>query len=339
MSRSKLYLLACLSFIFGIFLGLLYSAQPIIGLKFFILFFILLILFSGRKRQIATLFFLTLSFGFFYSNYFKTSCQHSILEKFNNKKQKVVLTGFIASEPKIKSKSQSFLVKIKSLNGHNLAKKEGILMTTSKYRSYLYGEKIKLEGKLNSPPIFNGFNYRQYLKSKRIYSLVYYPKILSASKQRKDPFVISYRAILGFKNQLRENINRSFPYPQNLLLRAMVLGDKKDIPQDIKNKLNISGIRHITAISGMHIIILINMLMFFLLFTGFSKKTIFYLITLFVIFFVVMIGFQPSAVRAGIMGLFTVLAETFFKKRDFAVLISSVAALMLLINPLFLLLY
>ena len=336
MSGSKLFSFICVALIVGIGLGLLNLFQPIIWLGFFILIFSIILLSAKENKETVILLFLFLVSGFFWANYANVSYQHSILESLNNTKQKFILTGFVVSEPEIKGERQQLVIKITRINGHPCHSSKVIMITSSSGR-YFYKEKIVLQGKLKSPPIFKDFNYRNYLKRQRIYSLIYYPKILFLDKHTKNPFTLGYRAILSVKDRLRKTINKNLPSPQNILLRSLLLGDKKSLPKEIKNEFNLAGIRHIAAISGMHIIILINILMFFLLALGVSRKTAFYFIAIFILLFVTIIGFQASAIRASIMGFLAILAEAFSRQRDFFISIAFVAALMLLINPLLML--
>ncbi|GAI23303.1 unnamed protein product, partial [marine sediment metagenome] len=128
-----------------------------------------------------------------------------------------------------------------------------ILVTVSRYPEYKYGDELKITGKLQTPPIFEDFNYKNYLIKDGIYSVVYYPKVELLNRGEYKNFIsAAYAGILFFKNKLRQSIYRSLSPPQSSILGAMLLGDKNRMSQDLKEKLNIAGVRHITAVSGMH---------------------------------------------------------------------------------------
>lgn len=42
---------------------------------------------------------------------------------------------------------------------------------------YRYGDSIEMSGQLEEPPVFEDFNYREYLERQQIYSIVYYPNV------------------------------------------------------------------------------------------------------------------------------------------------------------------
>jgi len=145
-----------------------------------------------------------------------------------------------------------------------------------------------------------------------------------------------YEKIFGFRARLRESINQNFPSTQKILLEAIILGDKSRLTKELKVVLNKAGIRHLTAISGMHISILVNLLMLFFLGLGFWRKQAFLLTAAFIFFFVLMTGCQPSTIRASIMGFLFLLGQTLGRLSDSSRAIVFGAALMLAFNPLFL---
>ena len=73
------------------------------------------------------------------------------------------------------------------------------------------------------------------------------------NRDRVSIFSSFYSGILWFKQKLRESIRKNYSPPQSLILEGTVLGDNGVMSQDLKNKLNITGLRHIIAVSGTHI--------------------------------------------------------------------------------------
>jgi len=118
------------------------------------------------------------------------------------------------------------------------------------YPQYKYGQILNIKGRTEIPPIFDTFDYNQYLLNKGITSIVFNPEI-EVLGYEKD----FYSSILSFKDKLRNNIDSSFSREKAMFLKTLVLGDKSGMSEDLKEKLNNSGIRHISAISGLHITI------------------------------------------------------------------------------------
>ena len=113
----------------------------------------------------------------------------------------------------------------------------------------------------------------------------------------------------------------------------MILGDKYKLPNDLKEDLNRAGIRHITAISGMHIMILIKILLTILLALGLKRKQAGIFVIFFIFFYLFFVGFQPSIVRASIMGFGLILSQILGRMPDSTRFLSLAAAIMLFINP------
>ena len=55
-----------------------------------------------------------------------------------------------------------------------------ILVWVPCYPVYMYGDELKIEGKLETPPAFDGFSYRDYPARRRIHGMVGWPKIRPA---------------------------------------------------------------------------------------------------------------------------------------------------------------
>ena len=107
-------------------------------------------------------------------------------------------------------------------------------------------------------------------------------------------------------------VNRTksiLPQNEGALFNAMVFGYEKDVSSKIKNDFNITGTRHVLAISGMNISIIALMIMDFAIGIGLWRKQAFYVAVLAVIAFIFLVGSPASAVRASIMGILLLWAK------------------------------
>ncbi len=66
------------------------------------------------------------------------------------------------------------------------------------------------------------------------------------------------------------------PLPEVSILEALTLGSKRSLSENLKDQLNITGTRHIVAISGLHIMILSQALMLLLIGLGLWRGQAFY---------------------------------------------------------------
>ena len=263
---------------------------------------------------------------------------NSELRKYNDLDQEVTLVGIIFTEPDVRENNTKLVVKTHSISqtgNSSLSIKGKILITTKKYPEYEYGDKLKIQGRLLTPKEFEDFNYRDYLAKDSIYSVMYEPEIELINKNQGN-FI--YSKILSFKQKLRESVYQTLSPPQSLILGAMILGDKSRMSTELKEKLNISGLRHITAVSGMHVVILTGVLMSLLIGLGLWRGQAFYLTLVIIFLFIVMTGCQPSGIRAGIMGGLFLLGQKVGRLSISSRAIVFTATIMLISNPLLLLL-
>lgn len=242
----------------------------------------------------------------------------------------VTLTAKVIGEPDIRDSDMRLIVK----NGDFPGK---ILLVSDKYPEYRYGDNLKVSGKIQIPHEIEDFNYKDYLTKDGIYSVIYRPQIeFLGGGDYGSLGAAAYAAILSFKSKLRESINRNLSPPQSSILAAMILGDKRQLSQEWKDILNYAGLRHLTAISGMHVAVLSAILMSFFVGAGLWRKDAF-LVSLVILFiFIVMTGLQPSAVRAGIMGGLFLLSQRVGRTNMSSRAVVFAAALMLVHNPLLL---
>jgi competence protein ComEC len=161
-------------------------------------------------------------------------------------------------------------------------------------------------------------------------SLAYYTGRYGSQTKDTVPYLTELKNKLGF------SIDRSLSPPQSSLLSGILLGDTESFSKSFKEKLNISGTRHITAISGMNIAILGSMLIGFGLIVGLWRGQAFYFALAFIALFTLMVGAPPSAARAAIMGGIALFAEKSGGLAQAERLLIFAGAGMLALNPLLL---
>ena len=238
--------------------------------------------------------------------------------------QEISFEGTIIKEPELREDKTRIVLKSKEFGK--------TLVFASRYPEFGYGDRVRIRGRVEKPPVFKDFDYKKYLEKQGIFSLVYNPEITILEK---DSLKGPYSYILSFKDELRQRMEKIFSPPKSHILGAMLLGDKGRMPESLKEKLNIAGLRHITAISGMHIIILSGILMsVFSFFVSSKKAFLFTFLTLFL--FLVMVGLPYSGIRAGIMAFSISFARIIGRKSANIRILVFAAAIMLAFNPLLL---
>jgi len=328
MTASKIFLYFCLSFIGGIFLSSFFALHLLVLGGGLILGILLISVFWQYKKFVVIGFcLLFLVVGIWRHHQVELGIMNNELRNYNDQEEIITLAGVIAKEPDIRENNVKLTIRPEKINGK-------ILVTTNRYPEYQYGDKLKITGKLKNPSEdIGGFNYKNYLKKKGIYSVMDWPKIELVGVGFGNPVMT---LLFSFKDKFKETARTFIPPPEIGILEALVFGEKGNISKEWKEKLNFTGTSHIVAVSGMNITIITFLILSFLLLSGFRRRQAFYLSVFILILYILMIGAPASAVRAGIMGGLFLLAQYLGRLSTASRTLFFAAAFMLALNPLLL---
>ena len=133
------------------------------------------------------------------------------------------------------------------------------------------------------------------------------------------------------RRSLTRHIDKIFPQDVKGFASALLLGDSSGLTKAENNNFQNSGIRHIIAVSGLHISILFSFVHEFL---GKRKYLTAMLGIPVLILFTAMAGFTPSAVRACIMQILMIGAMLFNKQYDPPTSLAFAVLMILGVDPL-----
>lgn len=254
---------------------------------------------------------------------------------FYNDNQAISLVGQIVAEPDERENGTKLTMgNIQIVGAYSHTPLRGkILLSAENYPARQYGDWLKFDCELQTPGKIEEFDYGKYLGVKGVYSVCYQPNDLTLVSSDLSGGQKFYRTILDAKKHYRDILNRAVIYPHSELLNGLTLGLRKGIPANIMQNFQDVGLTHIIAISGMNITIIAGLMMNLFIALGLKRGRAFYAAVGGLILFLLMIGWQASAVRAGLMGFIILLAEKTGRlaKATRALLISAV--IILLINP------
>lgn len=117
-------------------------------------------------------------------------------------------------------------------------------------------------------------------------------------------------------------------------MQGILLGDNKNMPQDLRDMLNAAGLRYLTAISGVHVIIMSDIIFILLLSLGLWRGQAFYGAVAGIGLYVVVTGMSASGVRAAIMASLFLFAQKIGRQNTGSRTIALAAAFMVFANPL-----
>lgn len=148
-------------------------------------------------------------------------------------------------------------------------------------------------------------------------------------RSEAEPGWIHFPAILRAK--IKFAIDRCFPADTVAFAKALLLGDSTDLSYETDTHFKLSGIRHMIAVSGLHVSIL------FALLSTITFKNRFLTVLLgmpALVLFAAVVGFTPSVTRACLMCGLMLVAMLFDREYDAATALSFSVLVILIANPL-----
>jgi competence protein ComEC len=204
------------------------------------------------------------------------------------------------------------------------------IVEARRYPVYAYGDRLQVDGLLLTPPISDDFDYRRFLATRGIYSLVRRPAIELVSSGDGQPF---WRVLYATRIRGAAVIDRIMPEPAASLTNGMVLGIEGGIPAEVDAAFKATGTSHLIVISGSNIAFLAGAIVAALaLFL--SKPRAALVAAPLVLAYVLLVGADPPALRAGVMGLLGLGAIYFGRRGTAYVSLCAAGMAMLTLNPL-----
>lgn len=157
--------------------------------------------------------------------------------------------------------------------------------------------------------------------------------LLSYLKENAD-VTASSKEVRYFAAYIRRNIQDTlssvFPEDTAAFAKALLLGDSSDLSYKTDTSFKVSGIRHVIAVSGLHVSILFSMIY---LLSGKKRMITAILGIPVLVLFAAVAGFTPSIVRACIMQGLMILALLLNKEYDPPTALAFAVLVMLTVNP------
>jgi len=188
------------------------------------------------------------------------------------------------------------------------------------------GDKLICSGEIKEP-INNTtphlFNYKNYLKSQNIKTLLY----LTDCKTIGGSWNIN---IISYK--INNYIDNHFKYSNNYI-KTFILADKSGFDDNLINRINTIGISHLFAVSGLHISLIVLSIMIVLKNMKIKDSDIEYIITFFLVIYMIITSFTPSVVRASLMFIFLIVNKRLKFGLSSIDVLSFIFIILVIINP------
>lgn len=254
------------------------------------------------------------------------------LAYYNN--ARVQLIGQISDYPDVRDNAVQLALQVSKIclmdSPADISVQGKVLVRLAPGSNWQYGDVVRLKGKLTTPAENEEFSYRDYLETRGIYSTMYYPYADLIKHRTGNPVK---QAVFRLREYASRTIRQIFSQPEAGLLSGILLGLEHDIPADLDEAFKKTGTSHIIAISGFNIAILSG-----LIFSGMLRLLPRYwalpVSILFIALYALMVGGQPSVVRAAIMGSMALIGRQIGRQGTGINSLTFTGAAMCLFNPL-----
>lgn len=139
-----------------------------------------------------------------------------------------------------------------------------------------------------------------------------------------------------YRNYLTDRIKTEFSDDSGALMLGIFAGDKSLLSDELYYDIKAAGVAHLTAVSGMHLTLIITILMALLSVTGIAGtyRIRFILTVVLTLCFTAFFGFTASVVRSGIMIITANIGAVFYRKSDCVTSVGLAVLLITLFDPL-----
>lgn len=326
MPKSRILLWGIFGFLGGVGIATVWQSYYLLGIGAVACLCVLLIHLPKKCLAFSIGFIFGVSRFLFSIPHFDT---HDVAY-YRDNSETVTVEGIIMAEVDIRSDRQYVLVRILWLEVSSYRREVSgkLLVKAKRYPEYTYGDRIKIQAKLVSPPTFDTFSYSDLLAKDDIYVVAFNPKIYLLAHGQGEPF---WALIFGIKTILSERINILFSEPEAGLVAGLLLGLRRSIPADIMNDFSRAGLTHILAISGYNVSLMV--IIFGLIFRSAGRRWRFFGMMGGIIFLVLFTGFSASVIRAALMGGFVLFAILRGRKSNGLLMLFLSAFIMVFFQP------
>ena len=251
---------------------------------------------------------------------------------YNDRDYELLITGTLTEPPDYRDTYTNLKIKTEAVDtGDGDLPVSGLMLVrVSPNEAYEYGERIRMRGKLKTPPENEEFSYRDYLARQNVHSYMTSAEVTRLPGEGGNFFS---RGVYQLKSRLLENTYRLYQDPEASLFAGILFGVDTGLPEKLQNAFKNTGTAHIIAISGFNIAIIAGL--FFSIFKNITNERLGALLAVIGIFlYAILVGGDAAVMRAAIMGSVSLLARQLGRRNIGMNTLAFVAFIMAVINPL-----
>jgi len=298
----------------------------------------LILLLLTRSRKLRLVFFISLALGLgLVLYYYRLPVKNENHLLFYCGREYSV-KAWVCQEPELRIDQTFYRLRLIGLGkGREKIRGEILAIDSDLGREFQFGDIIEFQSKLIRPKSDSRFDYAGYLANQDIYALAYPKEIKKLGRISRSLLGMGYylywakERLLGAKTIFLRASQRVLAEPFSAFLAGLLFGVKRSLPEKLNQDFIRTGLIHIVVVSGYNISILIKV---FVRYTRvWLPKFSFWLGTLAILLFIVMVGSSPSAVRAGIMAWIILWGQGRGREANQFLLLLVTALIMTFFNP------
>lgn len=243
----------------------------------------------------------------------------------------VKISGTVCDIPYKKNNNYNYIININEINERKVKPFKIILRSHSALNSDICDI---FTGHVCISSIENDISqeYKMHCKSRNIYAQAFFYEYMDNSNVTPSSKSLQYY-ILFARKEFSSNFRKIFPNELSSVINAIFLGEKNFLPYEIRINFDKIGIYHLLTISGIHISILVQTLLW--IFKKFKlKDTLSYIFSATTVFSLeVFTGFSPSTTKSGTVMVIYLLGMAIARKSDALNSLGIAVLIMSLINP------
>ncbi len=339
----------CVPLIIGIIAGWLWNVPFQLTGLFFVLFVVLYVVvgftrFFGSNVASYLPYVIIFCFGII-----KITIDHRLLPddniaKYVKPNTHIQLKGKVTDLPVVRQQLVRWVVEAESVVIYNKSypASGGVYTTVKKdlidkalLDSLTYGRAVTLHGELvaaGSARNPGEFDFRRYLHLNNIYARLYVDRFDQTALGLKEENTFLGTFVHPVRRSIAQRIDALIKGDEAKFLKGLIIGERSEIPLEVKTAFINSGVMHILAVSGLHVLIVVAMLLiiFQLLRIPEFSRTLLTIVLL--IYYIFLTGAAASVVRSVIMAIIFLGAKLFEQKHDVYNTLACSAIVILLID-------
>ncbi|WP_119068205.1 ComEC/Rec2 family competence protein [Rubrobacter indicoceani] len=241
----------------------------------------------------------------------------------------VTVVGEVASPPVASGFGERADLRVEglSLDGREVLRGGGVEVYVPGLDGVGVGDRLRVTGELSVPTVGDdGFDYARYLRTERISAVL--------EGEFAEPVGDSRGWIGSVHRRTDVALGYGLRPTEAAVVRGMVLGDRSLIPEELDEAFSRSGITHVLAISGQHVVVLAAGIFFAAKLLRVPRVPRIAGTVLLVWLYIVIAGAPPSAIRAGVVATLVLSAGLLARRVAPLHFMSVMLAAVLAWNPL-----